>query len=585
MGELREDELLDALEEAMRAQLVREEGDAGEVAYDFVHALIREVLYERLSLRRRMTFHQKVGEALERQYAGRTEAVVEDLAHHFTRAPHGEGLEKAIRYSLEAARKAMGLFAHEEAVRYYQNAAELLGETGDEVRLAETHVALGEPFVYLDQTPAAVAAYEKALKFYERQGTSADVARVHRLIGSALQWHWDFSDAIPHLERALEHLSAEEHAADVIRTHLDLARAKTFSGMVEEAEQHAAEALALAKAHGALSMQAAAHTALGLIAHTRVDIDGAMTHNREAIRLAKESADPEAYSTLGRSLNNMALMHQERSEHGEAFRLQVEALSVARRAKNLAQIGFANIRLAGHHIWQGDWHAARQHILDNLQMHLSPAGFQQSEYFLRALDGELEAAVSLARDIREHHRHTGNVQGILNMSWGLAWHTLELGRIQDAREAAVEAAGIMEIHPHFFLWGVPFVAEALARGGDHERCEALCVRGEELSRAAHSPQGLAGALYGRAVLALERGDPGEAVRLLDEVVPLVKRHGLVLHARTLHVLARALTRRGAPGDVERAKAVLQECLTLLDQMGDTRKAQQIRGELAALASP
>jgi tetratricopeptide (TPR) repeat protein len=181
LGEQPEEELLDSLEEAMRAQLIREESDAGEVEYDFVHALIREVLYEQLSLRRRMTFHQKVGETLERQYAGRLEAVVEDLAHHFTRAPHGEGLEKAIQYSIEAARKAMGLFAHEEAVRYYQSAVELLGETGDERRLAEAHIALGEPFVYLDNTPLAVAAYERALRFYERQGTPTDVARVHRL--------------------------------------------------------------------------------------------------------------------------------------------------------------------------------------------------------------------------------------------------------------------------------------------------------------------------------------------------------------------------------------------------------------------
>jgi tetratricopeptide (TPR) repeat protein len=116
-------------------------------------------------------------------------------------------LEKAIRYSLDAARKSMRMFAHEEAVKYYQNAVELLEESGDQRRLVETNVALGEPFDYLANTSAAVAAYEHALAFYAQQGTSSDVARVHRLIGGVYQRHWNFTEAIPHLERALEHLS------------------------------------------------------------------------------------------------------------------------------------------------------------------------------------------------------------------------------------------------------------------------------------------------------------------------------------------------------------------------------------------
>ncbi len=584
VGELREEELLDALEEGMRAQLVREESDAGEVEYDFVHAVIREVLYDRLSLRRRMTLHQKVGEALERQYAVRIEAVVEDLAHHFTRAPHGEGLEKAIRYSLEAARKAMGLFAHEEAVRYYQNAAELLGETGDEARLAETYIALGEPFVHLDKTPSAVAAYEQALKFYERQSTPADVARVHRLIGRALVRHREFSEAIPHLERALEGMSADQHAADVFHAHRDLAAAKVFTGKIDEAEQHAAQALALATERGTPSMQAGAHSALGLIANFRLDLDAAKEHYLEAIRLARGVDDPEAYRTLATSLNNLALIYEERGEYVEALPLLLEALEIARRARNVYHIAFQNTRLGLlHYFARGDWQAAKRYVNDNLRMDLSPILRLWSERFLRDLEGDWEGAVSLARSILEHDRRTGDVLGIFINSALLAGDCLELGRIQEARDAAAEAAGIAESNPHFLFIRLAFIPEALARGGDYDRCEVLCARGEALSRAANSPPGLAAALFGRAVLALERGDPDEAVRLFDETLPVATRVGPVLQAHVLRTFARALTRRGAPGDLERAKAVLQECLTLLDQMGDTRKAEQVRAELAASA--
>ncbi len=582
LAELQETELLDALEEATRAQLIREETRVGGVEYDFVHALIREVLYERLSVRRRMSFHQKVGETLERQHAGRLEAVVEDLAHHFTLAPQGEGLGKAIQYSLEAARKAMSLFGYEEAVRYYQNAAELLAEVGDQRRLADVNIALAEPFLYLDNPTAAVGAYERALKFFERQGTAADVARVHGLIGRALARHRNYSEAIPRLESALRQLSPEDHAADVMQIHRYLAAAMTFTGKVDEAEQHAAQLLALAKEHGTISMQATAYLASGRIASWRMNIDASKASYSEAIKLARQASNPDAYNTLGIGLNNMAVEHQARGEFAEVLPLLQEAREVARRVKDMRGISFQNVRLAGHYFGQGDSQTAKQYILENLRMPLSAIPLLESERMLRQLDGNWEEAASLTREILEHNRRTGDVQAIAFNSALLALYTLELGETQEAREAAVEAAGIFESNENFFLYGFGSIAEALARGGEHQRCEAFCARGEALSRAAKSPPGLVSALYGRAMLALEREDRDKAVTQLEESLQLAQSLPVPFRARILHALAQVLSKRRNHSDIERAKELLQQALLLLDQMGLTRKAKQLREELGSL---
>ncbi len=587
VGELGEEELLNALEEATRVQLVREEPDAGEVEYDFAHALIREVLYERLGLRRRMTLHQKVGETLEGLYEGRIDAVIEDLAHHFTRAPHGVGFEKAIQYSLGSGRKAMSVFAYEEAVRYFHNAVELLEEAADEHRLAVTHLALAEPFVYLADIRSAIAAYERALRFFERRGSPVDVARVHRLIGHALQRHWEFSEAIPHLERALQELSLEEHAADVIQTHLDLARAKTFTGRADEAQRDADQALDLAKVDGAVAKQAAAYASLGLIAHRRLDLDGAIGYYEEVIKLARELSDPEAYFDLARTLNNMALLYDHRGDHTVAKRLLLEGLEVARRVRNIGQIIFVNIRLSVICFYQGDWEAAKRYALDNLQMPLSLDNLQWSERTLRWLEGNWEAAASLDRALVEHYRRTGDLDRTFVHCAVLTRSSLELGRIHEAREAAAEAAAIAEKYPFYLLGSgisgsYAFIAEGLARGGDFDRCEALCARAEGVSRAAKSPEGLAAALYGRAILAYERRNDDDAVQLLGEALPLMKSLR-VFCAHMLRALAQAASRRGSEGDVERARGAFQECLSLLEAMGDTRKAEQVRAELTTLS--
>ncbi len=373
----------------------------------------------------------------------------------------------------------MSLFGYEEAVRYYQNAAELLAEVGDQRRLADVNIALAEPFLYLDNPTAAVGAYERALKFFDRQGTPVDAARVHGFIGRALTPHRNYSEAIPHLEYALQHLSPEEHAADVMQMHRFLAAAKTFTGKVDEAEQHAAKLLALAKERGTLSMQASAYVVSGLIAGWRMDIDASKASYAEAIKLARQANDPEAYTTLQYSLNNMAVEHQARGENAEALPLLLEAREVARRVKDMRGISFQNLRLAVfHYFGQGDSQTAKQHILENLRMPLSAIPLLESERMLRQLDSNLEEAASLTREILEHNRRTGDVQAIAINSALLALYTLELGETPEAREAAVEAAGIFESNEHFFLYNlVGYIAEALARGGEHQRCEAFCARG------------------------------------------------------------------------------------------------------------
>src|SRR5215470_13578296 len=74
-----EDKLLDALDEASAAQLVRP--DRGE-AFAFTHDKIREVLHEELNPIRQRRLHQRVGESLEKLYADSLDDHVEDLAYH-----------------------------------------------------------------------------------------------------------------------------------------------------------------------------------------------------------------------------------------------------------------------------------------------------------------------------------------------------------------------------------------------------------------------------------------------------------------------------------------------------------------------
>ncbi len=134
-----EDKLLDALDEALTAQLVRPEG---EEVFGFTHDKIREVLYEELNPIRRRRLHQRLAESLEQLYPPAASGLpVQDLAHHFL---HGGDLKKGLHYAVLAAENADGLYAYDEALRYYALASECGQALDLPLHLIEIEEAAGD---------------------------------------------------------------------------------------------------------------------------------------------------------------------------------------------------------------------------------------------------------------------------------------------------------------------------------------------------------------------------------------------------------------------------------------------------------
>ncbi len=165
-----EDVLLDALDEASGAQLIRSNaGAAGDDSFAFTHDKIREVLYEELNPIRRRRLHQRIGETLEKLFsasadgdprAERGEARAEDLAYHFTLS--GD-LAKSLAYSLAAAQDARRIFANDEALKFLEQAreaAEALKRVADVANIDER---IGDLYEARGNIRPAVEAYERAL--------------------------------------------------------------------------------------------------------------------------------------------------------------------------------------------------------------------------------------------------------------------------------------------------------------------------------------------------------------------------------------------------------------------------------------
>ena len=99
-----------------------------ELEYIFKHALIQEVAYNSLLLKRRKEIHERIGQAIEELYPERLEEFYEVLAHHYAKA---ENAEKAYHYLKQSGDKAIRNYAMGEALSFYRGAMDLLAKQPD----------------------------------------------------------------------------------------------------------------------------------------------------------------------------------------------------------------------------------------------------------------------------------------------------------------------------------------------------------------------------------------------------------------------------------------------------------------------
>src|SRR5215468_2929705 len=114
-----DDALEEHLQDLITMEFLFEQREGAEPVYSFKHALAQEVAYATLSASQRQTLHLAAGRALETMYADRIPDALERLAYHYSKTDEAE---KAIEYLTLFARKAVTLYAHEEAVRALQAA-------------------------------------------------------------------------------------------------------------------------------------------------------------------------------------------------------------------------------------------------------------------------------------------------------------------------------------------------------------------------------------------------------------------------------------------------------------------------------
>jgi AAA ATPase-like protein/adenylate/guanylate cyclase family protein len=208
-----DDELLDALDEALAAQLVVDATEAGSARYAFRHALVRETLYEELSLPRRQRAHLRAADAIERTRKRDLDVDAPAIALHLHQAGAAADPRRALDWTLRAAYAHGVALAWEEAAAQLEAALELMEDAGADPseraavleRLSDLH------YVTNADLEAGIACLQEALECYEQTGDAQRAGRVHARLARDRATYWG---PTMDLAAAADHIAAAEAVLD-----------------------------------------------------------------------------------------------------------------------------------------------------------------------------------------------------------------------------------------------------------------------------------------------------------------------------------------------------------------------------------
>jgi tetratricopeptide (TPR) repeat protein len=203
--------------------------------YRFVHALVRETIYQDLPDEQRWRLHRRVGQAIETLDPFDLDRYLDHLAHHFSEAAALGEIDRAIEYSQRAAQRATRQFGYDEAIGHYQRTLELAhGAAHMAAKRFELLLLLGDAQWWAGHISEASATFQSAASLARQLQNPHWLAEAALRVGEvgyggAYMQAWSFDPAkVELLDEALAALGDEETLVKV-RVMARLSTALYFS--------------------------------------------------------------------------------------------------------------------------------------------------------------------------------------------------------------------------------------------------------------------------------------------------------------------------------------------------------------------
>jgi tetratricopeptide (TPR) repeat protein len=337
ISEMKEEDLVDALDRLVRSQLVIE--DSGGIKLRFTHNMLREAVYGGISRSRKRILHRKVADAIEAAHQNKLEEQTFLLAHHYAAA--GD-LAKCAKYFLHAGRKALGSLALDEAGYFYRSALESLRklEPSPENLSIEEEVllALGSVDFNLGEWDRALAEFREVGELGKEWGNERITALSELRIGEIFEKRSEWKDASENYTAALEIFQRAGDEGGLARVYTAMGKVFWRRGEYAKALEHSGKGRALAEKLGEKSLAATATIDTGNVYFDLGEFEKSRKQHEEGLAKATEIDDP---LEMARAFNNLGNVEMKLEHYDQAIALFEKTAEAGYRSGNIRIVGFA----------------------------------------------------------------------------------------------------------------------------------------------------------------------------------------------------------------------------------------------------
>ena len=564
LGDRDEDALLRMIEEALEARVIEETETAGR--YRFTHAQMQETLLDELSTTRRVRLHGQVGEALERRYGDQADERAPRLSFHFSEAAtlSPRFSEKAAHYAATAGRQALEQSAFPDAARHFRDA--LSAREGHDVddETAGLLFALGNAALANAQVSEAWRSLRGAFEYYVAKPDIPRAAEVAYRMGQNLLLARPSQTQL--VQRAIE--LVEEGSEDYGRLNAVLSQSAGMLGNIDLSREARGRAEEVAQRLGLRRLELDICSYGCTVEQFQLHLDEAIPLSERAIALAQDLDEPALEGPLqffASFIDTMIGQLDQAARHAEACR------AVAERTGNPysnASAAAANATVAE---MRGDWetaHVARERGLEaGTNDHRILAHASHTAYQL----GDVEDAEAyLARFLEAIAAVPPGPSTEYAMKTTLAARAAQItGQAPDADQIrrASQAVLASPVPGTPLLKGFTRVGLAILAHLTHDRNAAEELLPEIASMGSIQADYMGQTDQIRGLLLETLGRLDEAVEAAEAALTWLAPAYRPYMAEAAYDCARFRLARGAPGDRERARELINEALATAQDLG------------------
>ncbi len=434
-------DMLDHIDILQESRLWIEDPD--EERLDFTHELVRNSVYQDIPEPVKLSLHEKVAGKIESIYEERLNEFYSDLGYHYKKADISMS---SFKYYLKAAEEAENVYAHENAIDFYDEALDIAPDEEDRLNALE---GLSDVNRVLGEYETARGYLEEGLEITESIETKQ---RLYRKLGKTWERQSQYDKGLEMIERGLNlsnkrnlersrllsnrgwmmmRMREYEEAVEAIEEGKDIAEDLNDKRQIAQCLHHLGSVLfyeakfdkALDNLSRSLELReeteeererAATLNNIGAIYGQLNELGKALEHHEKALEIRKRIGDK---SGISGSLNNLGVIHFNRSEYEQAIDYFEESLELTRRIGDRSGVAFALNNIGMVSLERGEPEEAAKRfkksieVCDEIDDKLTKAGSLNNLGLYHHSMGELDQALDLLKDSLGIREKVGDQSG------------------------------------------------------------------------------------------------------------------------------------------------------------------------------